>query len=89
MYNNYTRNWGVYAVCASVESQVMIFLELYQDPFSFYVDYFANVDLFMFITYVDILAVQHIRSRAKEGGLQILQRKGTIIIYIPSILLVR
>lgn len=22
LYNNYTRNWGIYAVCASVESQV-------------------------------------------------------------------
>lgn len=24
LYNNYTRNWGIYAVCASVESQVWI-----------------------------------------------------------------
>jgi len=23
LYNNYTRNWGIYAVCASVESQVI------------------------------------------------------------------
>lgn len=22
LYNNYTRNWGIYAVCASVEAQV-------------------------------------------------------------------
>jgi pectate lyase len=26
LYNNYTRNWGIYAVCASVESQVLIFI---------------------------------------------------------------
>lgn len=26
LYNNYTRNWGLYAVCASVESQVNGFL---------------------------------------------------------------
>ncbi|XP_024628680.1 putative pectate lyase 21 isoform X1 [Medicago truncatula] len=25
LYNNYTRNWGIYAVCASVESQVIIY----------------------------------------------------------------
>ena len=25
LYNNYTRNWGIYAVCASVESQVQTF----------------------------------------------------------------
>lgn len=24
LYNNYSRNWGIYAVCASVESQVII-----------------------------------------------------------------
>jgi len=24
LYNNYTRNWGIYAVCASVESQVIV-----------------------------------------------------------------
>jgi pectate lyase len=26
LYNNYTRNWGIYAVCASVEAQVNGFL---------------------------------------------------------------
>lgn len=26
LYNNYTRNWGIYAVCASVESQVIVLL---------------------------------------------------------------
>lgn len=26
LYNNYTRNWGIYAVCASVESQVSVLL---------------------------------------------------------------
>lgn len=26
LYNNYTRNWGIYAVCASVESQVTMIL---------------------------------------------------------------
>lgn len=25
LYNNYTRNWGIYAVCASIESQVLIY----------------------------------------------------------------
>lgn len=24
LYNNYTRNWGIYAVCASVDSQVIM-----------------------------------------------------------------
>lgn len=24
LYNNYTRNWGIYAICASVESQVLL-----------------------------------------------------------------
>lgn len=28
LYNNYTRNWGIYAVCASVESQVLMILHL-------------------------------------------------------------
>lgn len=27
LYNNYTRNWGIYAVCASVEAQVNSFIE--------------------------------------------------------------
>lgn len=27
LYNNYTRNWGIYAVCASVESQVLSFFD--------------------------------------------------------------
>lgn len=26
LYNNYTRNWGIYAVCASVESQASVML---------------------------------------------------------------
>ncbi|MFS7899769.1 putative pectate lyase [Helianthus anomalus] len=26
LYNNYTRNWGIYAVCASVESQVNCYI---------------------------------------------------------------
>jgi hypothetical protein len=26
LYNNYIRNWGIYAVCASVESQVITLL---------------------------------------------------------------
>lgn len=29
LYNNYTRNWGIYAVCASVESQVSLVLVYY------------------------------------------------------------
>jgi pectate lyase len=29
LYNNYTRNWGIYAVCASVESQVLIYIYIY------------------------------------------------------------
>lgn len=28
LYNNYTRNWGIYAICASVESQVNFFFFL-------------------------------------------------------------
>jgi len=28
LYNNYTRNWGIYAVCASVEAQVNSFADL-------------------------------------------------------------
>jgi len=28
LYNNYTRNWGIYAVCASVESQVGVDSEI-------------------------------------------------------------
>lgn len=26
LYNNFTRNWGIYAVCASVEAQVLLIL---------------------------------------------------------------
>ncbi|GMH30095.1 hypothetical protein Nepgr_031938 [Nepenthes gracilis] len=30
LYNNYTRNWGIYAVCASVESQIYSQCNLYE-----------------------------------------------------------
>lgn len=32
LYNNYTRNWGIYAVCASVESQVGLLLATFSSP---------------------------------------------------------
>ncbi|KAL6011205.1 hypothetical protein ACLOJK_001650 [Asimina triloba] len=30
LYNNYTRNWGIYAVCASVESQILSQHNIYE-----------------------------------------------------------
>ncbi|KAJ4797756.1 Pectate lyase [Rhynchospora pubera] len=30
LYNNYTRNWGIYAVCASVESQIVSQCNIYE-----------------------------------------------------------
>ncbi|KAJ7519799.1 hypothetical protein O6H91_20G056000 [Diphasiastrum complanatum] len=30
LYNNYTRNWGIYAVCASVEAQILSQSNIYQ-----------------------------------------------------------
>ncbi|GAA0144801.1 lyase [Lithospermum erythrorhizon] len=30
LYNNYTRNWGIYAVCASVESQIYSHCNIYE-----------------------------------------------------------
>ncbi|KAM0822306.1 hypothetical protein ACQ4PT_071580 [Festuca glaucescens] len=30
LYNNYTRNWGIYAVCASVESQIISQCNIYE-----------------------------------------------------------
>ncbi|KAF3327321.1 putative pectate lyase 4 [Carex littledalei] len=30
LYNNYTRNWGIYAVCASVESQIVSQSNIYE-----------------------------------------------------------
>lgn len=30
LYNNYTRNWGIYAVCASVESQIFSQCNIYE-----------------------------------------------------------
>ncbi|KAK1298371.1 putative pectate lyase 13 [Acorus calamus] len=30
LYNNYTRNWGIYAVCASVESQILSQYNMYE-----------------------------------------------------------
>ncbi|KAF2318649.1 hypothetical protein GH714_009566 [Hevea brasiliensis] len=30
LYNNYTRNWGIYAVCASVESQIFSQYNIYE-----------------------------------------------------------
>lgn len=30
LYNNYTRNWGIYAVCASVESQILSQYNIYE-----------------------------------------------------------
>ncbi|KAK8961925.1 hypothetical protein KSP40_PGU007732 [Platanthera guangdongensis] len=30
LYNNYTKNWGIYAVCASVEAQVLSQCNIYE-----------------------------------------------------------
>lgn len=46
LYNNYTRNWGIYAVCASVESQV--------EKYSFSI--FISAPLLLFI-WKDIMAL--------------------------------
>lgn len=46
LYNNYTRNWGIYAVCASVESQVFILLAMIFVFFSFH----STGCLFFFVT---------------------------------------
>ncbi|GER28648.1 pectin lyase-like superfamily protein [Striga asiatica] len=32
LYNNYTRNWGIYGVCASVEAHVYSQCNIYEDP---------------------------------------------------------
>lgn len=47
LYNNYTRNWGIYAVCASVESQIYSQCNIYQAgqkkvAFKYYVEKAAD-----------------------------------------------
>ncbi|BAT93592.1 putative pectate lyase 21 [Vigna umbellata] len=47
LYNNYTRNWGVYAVCASVESQIYSQCNIYEagakkKTFEFYTEKAAD-----------------------------------------------
>ncbi|KAE9589272.1 hypothetical protein Lal_00000438 [Lupinus albus] len=47
LYNNYTRNWGIYAVCASVESQIYSQCNIYEagtkkKTFEFYTEKAAD-----------------------------------------------
>ncbi|XP_054786233.1 probable pectate lyase 4 isoform X1 [Prosopis cineraria] len=47
LYNNYTRNWGIYAVCASVESQIYSECNIYEagtkkKTFEFYTEKAAD-----------------------------------------------
>lgn len=75
LYNNYTRNWGIYAVCASVESQVLT--HLISSKYIL-VQVFPKIyPLFPTVTVIvscclhfesDILSVQHIRSRTEKVG---------------------
>lgn len=49
LYNNYTRNWGIYAVCASVESQIYSQCNIYEagkkkKVFEFYTEKAADKD---------------------------------------------
>ncbi|RDX87902.1 putative pectate lyase 4, partial [Mucuna pruriens] len=50
LYNNYTRNWGVYAVCASVESQIYSQCNVYEagtkkKTFEFYTEKAADKEV--------------------------------------------
>ena len=65
LYNNYTRNWGIYAICASVESQVLLpagseifFFDIQSLNFTYKI-YFAS----------DILAMQYLWSWTEEGSI--------------------
>ncbi|KAI3426664.1 Pectate lyase [Psidium guajava] len=47
LYNNYTRNWGIYAVCASVESQIFSQCNVYEagqkkKTFEYYIEKAAD-----------------------------------------------
>ncbi|XAR50962.1 Pectate lyase [Bertholletia excelsa] len=49
LYNNYTRNWGIYAVCASVESQIYSQCNIYEAgqkkvAFKYYTEKAADKD---------------------------------------------
>ncbi|PON72820.1 Pectate lyase [Parasponia andersonii] len=50
LYNNYTRNWGIYAVCASVESQIYSQCNIYEAgqkkvAFKYYTEKAADKEL--------------------------------------------
>ena len=89
LYNNYTRNWGIYAVCASVESQVngiqfsLQHLNYYSFgmiialiAFLWIYNYciISLCDLFL----SDILSMQYIWSRTEEKDFWILYREGNV-----------
>ncbi|XP_018836513.1 probable pectate lyase 4 isoform X1 [Juglans regia] len=49
LYNNYTRNWGIYAVCASVESQIYSQCNIYEarqkkKTFEYYTEKAADME---------------------------------------------
>lgn len=49
LYNNYTRNWGIYAVCASVEAQIYSQCNIYEagskkKTFEFYLEKAADTE---------------------------------------------
>lgn len=79
LYNNYTRNWGIYAVCASVESQVRV--PGFQIKIVFAV--LSKMQLFppLLVSLVisDFLAMQCIWSGTKEKNIWVLHWEGNVI----------
>lgn len=74
LYNNYTRNWGIYAVCASVEAQVLLSLKFEVSClYKFLKFWFSSKGLIYclclhFCSVPDSLSMQYIWSRREEGG---------------------
>jgi pectate lyase len=65
LYNNYTRNWGIYAVCASVESQViplLLFAILCVWPYSG----FICLDILLLIFWCQIYSQSNIYEAGQK-----------------------
>lgn len=81
LFNNYTRNWGIYAVCASVESQVSVpGLRIIVFAVQCKMHFFPPL-LFSFII-LDFLAMQHIWSWTEEKNFWVLHWEGNAIVIV-------
>ena len=83
LYNNYTRNWSVYAVCASVESQVddINTLKSINASVHYVVSQALKILSFILVFFIDIryaLNTTYMKQERRKWLLNIIQRRSVL-----------